>query len=73
MGRERDRILPNRKIKFQQEDSSARRRTYQVEFRDNLTEGNWQLCPEEITIDGTQGSLRTTASNSQRYFRVFAF
>ena len=49
-------------------------KTYRVQFKDNLTNPDWQDLPSSPVILGNQGYLNDpTALGSQRFYRVLAF
>jgi Tol biopolymer transport system component len=53
---------------------AANGKTYQVQFRDNLTDIGWQTLSGNTWVSGNQGYATDLAPNtSQRFYRVVAF
>jgi hypothetical protein len=49
-------------------------KTYRVQFKDNLTDPDWQDLPSSPSIIGNQGYIKDPAApGSQRFYRVLAF
>jgi Tol biopolymer transport system component len=47
-------------------------RAYQVQWKDDLSQGSWQTLPGAVTISGSTGSMVDTAASAQskRFYRV---
>lgn len=47
-------------------------KAYRVQFKDNLSDPNWQDLPSGATILGNQGRLHQPASGANRFYRIIA-
>lgn len=47
-------------------------KAYRVQFKDNLSDPNWQDLPSGATILGNQGRLHQPASGANRFYRIVA-
>jgi hypothetical protein len=49
-------------------------KTYQVQFKNNLTDPSWQALPGNVTILGSTGYFTdTTPVSGQRYYQIVGF
>jgi hypothetical protein len=47
---------------------------YQVQFKNNLTDPEWQNLPQPATVIGSQGSVSDPSTNApQRFYRIISF
>ncbi len=45
-------------------------RNYQVQFKDNLTDAQWQDLPATISFIGNEGSVTVPADQPNRFYQV---